>query len=95
MKFLLSPAADENGVVITFDGGKMVPKPFPEMIDPKTKKMRTRLVDTADETYEVARRYMIRLEQSDFDDPARLDRLAGVVKLAPAEFRKRFEYLLK
>ena len=83
------------GVVITFVGGSMVPKPFQEMIDPKTKKMRTRLVDTSDETYEVARRYMIRLEQSDLDDSARLERLAGVVKLSPADFRKRFEYVVR
>ena len=30
----------------------MVPLPFQEMIDPKTKKMRPRLVDVAGETYE-------------------------------------------
>ena len=38
VKFLLSPAAEENGVVITFVGGNMVPRPFQEMIDPATKK---------------------------------------------------------
>lgn len=95
VKFLLSPAAEENGVVITYVGGSMVPRPFPEMIDPKTKKMRTRLVDITGENYEVARRYMIRLEQSDFDDSARLERLAAVVKMNPAQFRERFEYLVK
>ena len=95
VKFLMSPESDLNGVVITFVGGNMVPRPFPEMIDPKTKKMRTRLVDITGENYEVARRYMIRLEQSDFDDPARLERLATVVKLAPACFRAKFEYLVK
>jgi 6-phosphofructokinase 1 len=95
VKFLLSPAADANGVVVTFVGGSMVPRPFPEMIDPVTKKMRTRLVDTGDETYEVARRYMIRLEQSDFDDADRLARLAAVVKKSPAEFRTRFEYVVR
>ena len=95
VKFLMSPAADANGVVVTFVGGNMVPRPFPEMIDPVTKKMRTRLVDIAGENYEVARRYMIRLEQSDFDDAARLERLAGVVKLTPAQFRERFEYIIR
>jgi 6-phosphofructokinase 1 len=75
VKFLMSPEADRNGVVVTFVGGNMVPRPFPEMIDPATKKMRTRLVDITGENYEVARRYMIRLEQSDFDDAARLERL--------------------
>ena len=95
VKFLMSPAADANGVVVTFVGGNMVPRPFPEMIDPVTKKMRTRLVDIAGENYEVARRYMIRLEQSDFDAAARLERLAAVVKLTPAQFRERFEYIIR
>ena len=95
VKFLMSPDAEKNGVVITFVGGNMVPRPFPEMIDPQTKKMRTRNVDIAGENYEVARRYMIRLEQSDFEDPARLERLAAVVKMDPAKFRDRFEYIVR
>jgi 6-phosphofructokinase 1 len=95
VKFLMSSDAEKNGVVITFVGGNMVPRPFPEMIEPTTKKMRTRLVDITGENYEVARRYMIRLEQSDFDDAARLERLATVVKMTPADFRKKFEYLVK
>jgi 6-phosphofructokinase len=94
VKFLLSPQAERTGVVITFVGGSMVPRPFEEMIDPATKKMRPRLVDIHSETYEVARRYMIRLERSDFDDPARLERLAAIVKMTPDQFRERFGYLV-
>jgi 6-phosphofructokinase len=94
VKFLLSPQAERTGVVITFVGGSMVPRPFEEMIDPATKKMRPRLVDIHSETYEVARRYMIRLERSDFDDPARLERLAAIVKMTPDQFRERFGYLM-
>jgi len=94
VKFLLSPAAEQSGVIITFVGGTMVPRPFQEMIDPKTKKMRPRLVDVAGETYEVARRYMIRLERRDFDDPTRLEKLAAVVKMTPAQFTERFGYLV-
>lgn len=90
VKFLLSPAAEENGVVITFVGGRMVPRPFPEMIDPQTKKMRPRLVDVKGETYEVARRYMIRLEKSDFEDRNKLEKLAAVVKMTPEQFTERF-----
>jgi 6-phosphofructokinase 1 len=95
VKFLLSPQSEHNGVVITFVGGTMVPRPFPEMIDPRTKKMRPRLVDMAGENYEVARRYMIRLEKSDFDEPARLEKLAAVVKMAPAQFADRFAYVVR
>jgi ATP-dependent phosphofructokinase / diphosphate-dependent phosphofructokinase len=95
VKFLLSGEAERSGVVITFVGGNMVPRPFDAMIDPATKKMRPRLVDIAGETYEVARRYMIRLERSDFEDPARLEKLAAVVKMTPAQFAERFGYVVK
>jgi 6-phosphofructokinase 1 len=95
VKFLMSPEAEKNGVVVTFVGGTMVPRPFPEMLDPATKKMRTRDVDITGENYEVARRYMIRLEQSDFDEPSRLEKLAAVAKLSAADFRAKFEYVVK
>jgi ATP-dependent phosphofructokinase / diphosphate-dependent phosphofructokinase len=95
VKFLLSEQAENNGVVITFVGGTMVPRPFQEMIDPKSKKMRPRLVDMAGENYEVARRYMIRLEKSDFEDPTRLEKLAAVVKMTPAQFADRFAYVTR
>ena len=95
VKFLLAPEAEKAGVVITFVGGTMVPRPFQEMIDPATKKMRPRLVDVKGETYEVARRYMIRLEKSDLDDPAKLEKLAAVVKMTPAQFTERFGYVVK
>jgi 6-phosphofructokinase 1 len=94
VKFLLSPQAERQGVVITFVGGSMVPRPFEEMIDPVTKKMRPRLVDIHSETYEVARRYMIRLEKDDFDDPGRLKKLADVIKMTPEQFKDRFGYLV-
>jgi hypothetical protein len=37
----------------------------------------------------VARKYMIRLEKSDFESP-RLEELAKTAGLSPAEFRARF-----
>ena len=102
VKFLLGngngsrkwPHPDKDGVVITFVGGKMEPEKFIDMIDPETKKMRPRLVDVTGENYEVARRYMIRLEKSDFADEEQLARLAAVVGMTPAKFRKRFEYVV-
>lgn len=94
VKFLLSPESEKYGAIISFVGGTMVPLKFEDMIDPKTLRMRPRLVDVQSETYECARRYMIRLEQGDFTDPVRLKALADVVKLTPEEFTKRFEYLI-
>jgi ATP-dependent phosphofructokinase / diphosphate-dependent phosphofructokinase len=92
VKFLLSKDASKYGAVISFDGGKMQPLPFETMINPATGRMRPRKVDVASETYECARRYMIRLEKSDFDEP-QVSKLAAAANLSPAQFRKRFGYL--
>jgi 6-phosphofructokinase 1 len=93
VKFLQSAESDQYGAIISFVGGKMVPLRFEDMIDPATHRMRPRLVDVDSETYECARRYMIRLDKIDFDDPARLEKLAAAVKMTPAQFRDRFGYL--
>jgi len=95
VKFLLSKEAEQFGAVVSFVGEKLVPRPFQDMIDAKTKKMRPRLVDVDSQSYECARRYMIRLEKSDFERPEWLKKLADVVKLTPEDFRKRFEYLVQ
>ena len=65
------------------------------MIDPATRRMRPRVVDIKSETYECARRYMIRLEPEDFADPEQLAKLAAVVKMTPDQFRERFEYVVR
>ena len=54
--------------------------------------MRPRKVNVNGEAYEVARRYMIRLEAEDFSAD-RLTGLAAAANLSPAEFRQRFGYL--
>ncbi len=95
VKFLLSKDAEQYGAIVSFVGEKLAPQRFQDMIDLKTKKMRPRLVDVDSQSYECARRYMIRLERSDFEKPELLKKLADVVKLTPEEFRKRFEYLLQ
>jgi len=92
VKFLLSPAAKEFGAVISFDDGKLKPIPFEKMINPATGRMWPRKVDVTSETYECARRYMIRLEPADFEEP-QLSKLAAVVNVTPAQFRQRFGYL--
>lgn len=95
VKFLTSSESDQYGAIVSFVGGKMMPLKFEDMIDPKTSRMRPRLVDVNSETYECATRYMIRLDHSDFEDTEQLAKLAKVAKLSPEEFRQRFEYLVK
>lgn len=94
VKFLLSPQATEYGAIIGFIQGEMMPMKFTDMLDPDTKKMRTRLVKIDGEGYEVARRYMIRLEKRDLDNPEMLANLARVIKWTPQRFREEFGYLV-
>jgi ATP-dependent phosphofructokinase / diphosphate-dependent phosphofructokinase len=95
VKFLLSADAAQFGAVIGFIQGNMVPMQFEKMIDPKTKRMQTRLVNVKGEGFEVARRYMIRLEPRDFSNPDSLKILADVVNRSTDEFRKEFEYIIQ
>jgi 6-phosphofructokinase 1 len=65
------------------------------MLDPETKRMTTRRVNINGEGYQVARRYMLRLNRGDFDDPERLATLARTVNLTPEQFRQRFGCLVQ
>ncbi len=94
VKFLRSEKSLQYGAVISFVQGRMEPLPFDTMIDPTTKRMQVRRVNVYAESYESARRYMIRLEREDFESPAQLERLAKVVGMTPEQFRKRFGYVV-
>ncbi|HMC66711.1 MAG TPA: diphosphate--fructose-6-phosphate 1-phosphotransferase [Gemmataceae bacterium] len=94
VKFVRSEAAGQFGAIVSFVEGRLRPVPFDQMINPKTGRMLPRKVDVDGEGYECARRYMIRLERSDFEDPERLGKLAGIVSLSPEQFRARFGYLV-
>lgn len=78
------------GAMVTLVNGNLVPVDFHDLIDPKTNRVRVRLVDVKSHLYQVARAYMIRLERSDLDDPEMLAKLAAQAKLSPEEFRKRY-----
>jgi ATP-dependent phosphofructokinase / diphosphate-dependent phosphofructokinase len=95
VKFLRSAEAGKYGAIISYIQGRMVPLKFEDMIDPHTKRMKTRIVDVHGEGYECARRYMIRLDKLDFEDPESLAKIAGVVKMTVEQFRDRFGYLVK
>jgi ATP-dependent phosphofructokinase / diphosphate-dependent phosphofructokinase len=92
VKFLRSAAAAEYGAVISFVGGRMDPQPFEKILDPKTRRMKPRKVDVDSESFECARRYMIRLERQDFDEP-RAHKLAEATNLSTEAFQQRFGYL--
>jgi ATP-dependent phosphofructokinase / diphosphate-dependent phosphofructokinase len=91
VKFLQSPMARNAGAVISYVQGRLDPQPLE--LDPDKNHMPTRIVNVDGEGYECSRKYMRRLEADDFDDPAKLGRLAATVKLSPDAFRQRFGYL--
>ena len=76
--------------MVSIVNGKFVPMPFDTILDPATKRTRVRMVDVAAEPFRIARRYMIRLDSKDFEQPERLARCAKVVGLTPESFRERF-----
>ena len=94
VKFLRSEASRQFGAIITVIDGRMVPLKFEDVIVPETGRMKPRKVNVEGEAFECARRYMIRLERADLEDPEKLARLAATVDLEPKKFRERFGYLV-
>ena len=90
VRFLLAGGSD---AMVSVQGGRMVPIAFTDIREPGTGRTRVRMVNTESEGYRVAREYMIRLEPSDFDDDATVEKLARAGNMTPAEFRDRFGYL--
>lgn len=82
-----------SGSMIVCYEGNIKAIPFIEMIDNHTGHMKIRRVDVDTEIYEVARKYMIRLEQEDFTGE-RLESLAKTAKMTPDEFKTRFGSLV-
>ena len=78
-----------SGSMMVCYEGNIRPVPFVEMIDYATGKIKIRKVDIHTKTYEVARKYMIRLEKEDFFGE-RLENLAQIAKMQPEEFKLRF-----
>ncbi len=79
-----------SGALIALSGGHVAPVALDELLDPKTGRIRTRLVDITSEAYRVARDYMVRLEEGDFEGE-RLAKLAAQTNLDPDAFRREFE----
>lgn len=82
-----------TGSMITLDEGRLRPVSFVEMADPATGRTKVRLVDVKSETYEVGRKYMIRLEKEDFN-PGSVEALAKTAKMTVNDFKKRFGSLI-
>jgi len=88
IRFLLE---GHTGAMVTIQGGKLIPVPFAEMVEPATGRIRVRMVDVTSEMYQTLYAYMIRLKPEDFADPLQVQALARAANVDEAEFRERFE----
>ena len=67
---------------------------FKDILDPVTKRMKIRMVDIQSEAYNIAHRYMIRLNKDDFDDPHELAKYAATSGISLSDFEANFKYLV-
>jgi 6-phosphofructokinase 1 len=99
VEFLLNPCAENDklsGALVCLVDGNIEYLDFAALVDPKTGKSRIRAVDITTPSYKVAREYMIRLENEDFEDAEKLRLLAQAAgNFSPDAFKSRFQYLTK
>jgi 6-phosphofructokinase 1 len=79
--------------MVTIQGGRLVPVPFRDLLDPKTGRVRLRYADVSSEAYRTLYAYMIRLKREDFERPEQLKALVAASGLSEADFVARFGYL--
>jgi len=94
VRFLLSNSKENKktvrGAMICTVDNRLQPVPFEDMRDANTGKTIVRMVDTDNLYYDVARRYMTRIEQSDLDDEDMLGKLAASASMQPSAFKNHF-----
>ena len=83
-----------NAAMVSIQQGRFTPIPFKQMLDPATGRAKVRMVDVASESYQIARRYMIRLAPEDMADAQTVGRYASVVGLSADAFRERFSSIV-
>jgi 6-phosphofructokinase 1 len=87
--------AGGNGAMVSIQNGRFVPLYFKDIMDPVTGKTKVRMVDPSSESFFIARRYMLRLNKADFEDPHELAKYAATCGISLEEFRKQFYYLIE
>jgi ATP-dependent phosphofructokinase / diphosphate-dependent phosphofructokinase len=90
VRYLLS---GHTGAIVTVDKGQLIPVKFDDIIG-KDGRIATREVDVDSDSYQVARKYMIRLEKGDFDEIKNIARLALIGNMKTEEFEAKFKYLI-
>lgn len=79
-----------NAAMISIQQNKAVPLYFEDLRDLETGKTRVRRVDINSMNYQIAKEFMLRLNQEDLSDP----KLANAFKMTTSEFGNKYGYLL-
>jgi len=82
-----------TNAMITIQDNHAVPIPYDELMDAETGRTGVRLVETDSLAYRSARRFMVRLEKQDLENPAAVARMAACTNLSAEAFVARFGYL--
>ncbi|MGH1365473.1 MAG: diphosphate--fructose-6-phosphate 1-phosphotransferase [Calditrichia bacterium] len=84
-----------NAAMVSVQNGHFVPLYFKDILDPVTNKTKVRMVDINSESYFIARRYMLRLNRYDIEDPHTMAKYAAVCATGTSKFEKEFRYLIE
>jgi 6-phosphofructokinase 1 len=90
VRFLVSGG---TRAMLTIRDGSPYMIPFEKIMHAGTGRVKTRLVDIDQDYYRMCREFMIRLDNTDLEDPKRLSRLARVASCSTADFVSQFGYL--
>jgi 6-phosphofructokinase 1 len=82
-----------NGIMITRQHDDLVPVNFEDIIDPETGKTKIRMVDTSYLTYQVARKYMIRLSEKDLKNREFVELMAAQTNLSSEQLVSELAYI--
>ena len=92
-RFLLEGSDQDSksdGALICIVDGRIEAVPFNNFRDPQTGRTRVRTVDIDGHGYRAARKYMIRLEKRDLEDPEMCRKIAAEAGMTPEDFVQRF-----
>ena len=79
-----------NAAIVTIDNGRFSPIPFKDILDPETGRTKVRMVDVNSEYYKIARDYMARLSEKDFENHSLIEQYATILKISPQDFLEKF-----
>ena len=83
-----------SAALIVREHGQVKPVLFKDLLDPKTGRVATRLVDITSQSFKVARVYMWRMTPADYKNDELVERVAAAGKMSKEDFLKQFGRLV-